>query len=468
MYNGNREGGSRSGYARGRNSGSNSNSRNRSGSTSRSGSTDSRSGDRKFSGNREGRRPFNSGGSRGGRSFGGNRGGFGGGRGRRSRFSQGPAFVNENNYIKKAEAQVAEVDKAEPDFRYGDLNVNNYLKENIKRKGYDRPTPIQEKSIPVIMEGKDIVGIANTGTGKTAAFLVPLIDKAYNDRKTKVLILAPTRELAEQINNELYSLTKGLNVYSIKCIGGESIFGQLKNFRLPYNFLIGTPGRVQDLMKRSAFNLKDFNTVVLDEVDRMLDMGFVDEIRDLMKLMPEEKHSIFFSATVDRKVEDLIKQIVKPDFVKISVVKGQTSQNVNQDVVRYTDTDDKLAKLKDILAINKNEKVIIFANTKREVDRIDKILYKEGFKLVSIHGDKRQNVRKASLNKFRKGQAKILIATDVAARGLDIPSVNLVINYDLPNNNDDYAHRIGRTGRAENIGHALTFIKGQSPKKVVS
>ena len=379
---------------------------------------------------------------------------MGGGRGRGFKGE----YINEEKFIKKA-VLPADIKLYEHSFVFSQLEVNSALKSNISKKGYEIPTPIQDQTIPLIMAGKDIVGVANTGTGKTAAFLVPLIEKIYKDKNQKVIIIVPTRELAEQISEELYMLTKNLRMYSIRCIGGNGISSQIRNIRVGFNFIIGTPGRLKDLMDRKVLHMGVFQTIVLDEVDRMLDMGFVDEIRHIISLLPKDKQSLFFSATVDSKIDALIKTICKPDYQKISVVQGTTSRNINQNIVYFSDFNDKMEKLKELIAGKAHNKVLVFANTKREVDRLDKMLYGHKISVDCIHGDKRQNMRKRAIDNFKHGQTNVLIATDVAARGLDIPKVALVVNYDIPNNFRDYIHRIGRTGRVNEIGDALTFVR---------
>lgn len=365
---------------------------------------------------------------------------------------------NESTFVKKIE-QLSVQEEYKPSFKYADLDVHPTLKQNIKSKNYENPTPIQDKSIVHIIQGKDLLGIADTGTGKTAAFLIPLINKVKKNQGSKVIIITPTRELAEQINKELYVLTKDMRIFSVECIGGSNLQKQIYNLRRGYNFVVGTPGRLKDLHDRKVLNLAGFDTVVLDEVDRMLDMGFVNEIKHLISFLPEHRQSLFFSATVDRKVEGIIDLILKKDHIKISVKTGETAQNVDQDIVRIERHDHKLPKLEELLQSDGFDKVLVFVNTKRQVDKIEKHLYTQGFKVESIHGDKRQNVRKRSIEKFKEGHAKVLIATDVAARGLDIKDVTHVINYDIPNNYEDYIHRVGRTGRANKKGFALTFVE---------
>lgn len=338
------------------------------------------------------------------------------------------------------------------------MEVSAVLKKNIVTKGFDAPTPIQNKAIKEVLQGKDFLGIADTGTGKTAAFLIPLIEKVIKDKTSRVLIITPTRELADQINQELFILTRDLKIFSVQCIGGSSINNQIYNLRRGFNFVIGTPGRLKDLHDRRVLNLGTFNTVVLDEVDRMLDMGFVNEIKDLISFLPDNRQSLCFSATVDKKVEEIINELLKDDFVKISVKTGETAENVEQNIVRVEDYLDKLVQLEKLLAKEEFTKVLIFANTKREVERLDKNLYAKGLAITSIHGDKKQSERKRAIEAFKAGKAKILVATDVAARGLDIKDVSHVINYDIPMTYEDYIHRVGRTGRANKTGVALTFV----------
>jgi superfamily II DNA/RNA helicase len=396
-----------------------------------------------------------------GRSFGnfGSRRGSGGGNGGGRRKRMGFNF-DESMFVKKAEPIADHVEYV-PSFKFHELDVHATLKRNIRAKNYDLPTPIQDQTIIHIINGKDLLGIADTGTGKTAAFLIPLVNKVVKDRKSKVLVITPTRELADQINQELYTLTRDLQIFSVQCIGGSNINNQIYNLKRGYNFVIGTPGRLKDLFDRRVLNLSGFDTVVLDEVDRMLDMGFVNEIKHLISFLPENRQSLFFSATVDKKVEEIIDVILKTDHVKISVKTGETAKNVEQDIVRIERHDDKIPKLEELLNTEGFDRVLIFVNTKREVDHLDQHLYDKGFDVESIHGERKQNERKRSIESFKSGRSKILVATDVAARGLDINDVTHVINYDIPMNYEDYIHRVGRTGRANKKGLALTFVESK-------
>jgi superfamily II DNA/RNA helicase len=301
------------------------------------------------------------------------------------------------------------------------------------------------------------VGIANTGTGKTAAFLLPLIDKVLKSKKEMVIILAPTRELAVQINNEFKKFTTGLKLWSICAVGGMPIYNQIKDFRYEHNFVIGTPGRLKDLINRGVLNIKEFKTIVLDESDRMLDMGFVEDMKFLMNEMPKPHQTLFFSATEAPAVNSIIKNFLT-EPVHIKVKTRDTASTIDQDVV-YTNGKDKLNVLHELLLGDDLEKVIIFGETKSGVDRIQKNLKILGHNSIAIHGDKRPRERNFALKSFKENRAKILIATDVAARGLDVPNVSHVINYDLPSTYEDYIHRIGRTGRGGKLGKALTFVE---------
>ena len=345
-----------------------------------------------------------------------------------------------------------------PNHKFEDFPFEPKLKSNIQKKGYLQPTPIQDESIPVVLQGRDLVGIANTGTGKTAAFLLPLLQKVMKDKTQRVLILAPTRELALQINQEFISFAAGTGIFSVSCIGGDAIGRQIGRLRQAHHFLIGTPGRIKDLYDRRALNLGAYNNVVLDEADRMLDMGFIQDITHLLSLMSKERQSLMFSATLPDQIRRLIETFLN-NPVNVSVKMQETSSNIEQDVIRVPRGQNKLDILKLLLERPDFEKVLIFGRTKRGVERLGEMLYNAGFKVVSIHGDKTQGKRQYALNLFKQNRANILVATDVMARGLDIPNVSHVINFDMPANYEDYVHRIGRTGRAEKMGVALTFVE---------
>lgn len=364
--------------------------------------------------------------------------------------------ISHARFINKATI-TEEVEHFTPEHKFADFVIEENLKQGIIKKGYTLPTPIQDRSIPHILKGEDIVGIANTGTGKTAAFLIPLIDKVLKNRRNKVLIVVPTRELAIQIQDELKGFTAGMKIFSVCCVGGAYIGKQLSELRYVNEFIIGTPGRLKDLIERKAIRLNEFSTIVLDEADRMLDMGFVNDMRFLMAGMPKPRHTLFFSATLSPEIERLIGEFLN-NPVRISVKTRDTSKNVEQDIVRVARGLNKIDVLKELLQKEDFNKVIIFGRTKHGVEKLSRALIEKGFKAESIHGDKNHSQRQRALKGFKDNTVQILVATDVAARGLDIPDVSHVINFDIPATYDDYVHRIGRTGRANKKGKALTFV----------
>lgn len=345
-----------------------------------------------------------------------------------------------------------------PEHSFQDFAIEEQLKRAIRAKGYHEPTPIQDRIIPLALQGADVLGIADTGTGKTAAFLIPLINKILRHRRERVLVLAPTRELALQIEGELKGFAKGMGIFSVCTVGGASIGRQISALWRPYNFIIATPGRLRDLINRRKIQLLHFSTVVLDEADRMLDMGFIHDMRFVMAAMPAKRHTLFFCATLSRDIEKLIGEFLSAP-ARISVKTRDTSENVDQDVVRIARGGDKLAVLYDLLNNKELSKVLIFGRTKHGVEKLSKLLCGRGFKAESIHGNKTHSTRQRALALFKENDARILVATDVAARGLDIPNVSHVINYDVPATYEDYIHRIGRTGRNGKQGKALTFIE---------
>jgi len=343
-----------------------------------------------------------------------------------------------------------------PKHEFRDFRINHRLMSNIQTKGYKKPTPIQDQAIPHILEGKDIVGVANTGTGKTAAFLIPLIEKVINDSTSKILIVTPTRELATQVHDELRIFSSGLRLFSALCIGGASMNVQINNLRRRPQFVIGTPGRLKDLDERKYLNFASFSTIVLDEVDRMLDMGFIHDVRHIISRLPQARHSLFFSATVTDNVSSIMQGFLK-NPVSVAIKSTPTAENVDQDVVKINGRA-KVEVLHDLLNKDGFDKVLVFGRTKWGMEKLSRELIGRGFNVASIHGDKTQGQRKQALEKFRNNHVQALLATDVASRGLDIDNVTHVINYDLPQTYEDYVHRIGRTGRANKTGTALTFV----------
>jgi ATP-dependent RNA helicase RhlE len=379
------------------------------------------------------------------------RGNFTQGRRPRGVFSDVNKFINRQTEVSVEEDYV-------PTNQFTDFAFTPEVKANIVYRKYTTPTPIQDQTIHQALEGRDVLGIANTGTGKTAAFLLPLINKVLLDRSEMVLILAPTRELAVQIEDEFKAFSRGMGLFSVLCIGGASMNVQIHNLRRRYNFVIATPGRLKDLVNQRVVNLGRFNSVVLDEVDQMFDMGFFRDVQMLLGMLPKERQSLFFSATISREIDSLVKaEMINP--VVVSLKKRDTASTVDQDVVRIKPGDSKIEILHDLLVQEDFTKVLIFGRTKRGVNKLSDMLHERGFRVDSIHGDKTQNARQQALTKFKKDHIMILVATDVAARGIDIPDVSHVINYELPETYEDYIHRIGRTGRANKLGKALTFVE---------
>ncbi len=357
--------------------------------------------------------------------------------------------------VKKAVPQSIEDYTPTKNFKQHGLHPE--IIKSLEIKGYTQPTPIQDQAIPHIMQSKDILGIANTGTGKTAAFLLPLIHQVYQNPYKRILILAPTRELTVQIHSELQTFIGKSQIRSVTIVGGENIDKQIKALKKPMNFIISTTGRGLDLMEQKYIKIREIDTIVLDEMDQMLDMGFVKDIQKILKQAISVKHLLFFSATTTPEIKKLaMGMLTNP--VYISVIRGQTADNVNQGVIEIRESDNKIEKLCELLSKPEVEKSIVFENTKHGASRIEKELNKRGFKSLAIHGNKTQGQRTRALDAFKASEIDILIATNVAARGLDIPLVSHVINFSLPQSKEDYIHRIGRTGRAGEVGQAWTFV----------
>jgi len=394
-------------------------------------------------------------------SFGGqknsSRGRFtGNGRSRPKARFRGGSTISHSRFICKADP-IVESAPYIPKNKFSDFKINSVLKNNIIKKGYVNPTPIQDVAIPFVLDNRDVVGIANTGTGKTAAFLIPILDKIINNPREKVLVIVPTRELALQINQELMEFKGDLRIYSVCCVGGMGISNQIYGLRRSHNVVIGTPGRLRDLVDRRVLVLPEFRTIVLDEADRMLDMGFVNDMRFIMSKMASNRQTLLFSATITSEIDKLIKEFLNnPE--SISVKTGDTARNVEQNIIRVPHGADKVDTLHNLLSKKEFSKVLIFGRTKHGVEKLCQILIKNGFKAESIHGDKNQGRRQSALKAFRDNHSQILVATDVAARGLDIPNVTHVINFEVPATYEDYVHRIGRTGRGNKVGIALTFV----------
>lgn len=375
--------------------------------------------------------------------------------GNSTRNNQKSQKIDINRFISKA-VPVGEVEAYKAVNSFVDFKIADELKKNIIDKGYTTPTQIQDQTILPILEGRDVIGIANTGTGKTAAFLIPLIDKVLKNNLEKVLIVTPTRELAFQINEELIAFSKGMNIGSVLCIGGSSMFRQVDRLRRNPQFVIGTPGRLKDHIQRKSLNLQNFRNVVLDEVDRMVDIGFIKDIKFIVSLLPISRQSLFFSATVDRATREILGAFVK-DPVTVSVKTTETAENIDQDIIKVKQGQ-KVDQLHDLLAMEGYDKVMVFGRTKYGIEKLTKMLIERGFRATAIHGNKTQGQRQRALTEFKEGNVQVLLATDVASRGLDIEGVSHVVNYDVPATYEDYVHRIGRTGRAGKVGTAVTFV----------
>lgn len=364
--------------------------------------------------------------------------------------------LDPNLFIKKAEDLQTQHEYVTT-VQFSDFAVVDKLKHNIQEHGYTKPTAIQEKAIPEIIRGQDIIGIANTGTGKTAAFLISLINKVYLDRQQRVLIVVPTRELAIQIQDEFRIFARSTGIEAVAVVGGTDIYRQTQALHHSPSFVIGTPGRLKDLIERRVLNLSLFQNIVLDEVDRMVDIGFIKDIRYLIALLPQERQSLFFSATVSGETREILNSFVH-NPVTVSVKQQNTSANVEQNIIKVKDNATKVSTLESLLQKQEFQKVLVFGRTKWGIEKLTKELLKKGFKAVAIHGNKSQNQRQRALQLFKQNHVQVLLATDVASRGIDIDNVTHVINYDAPTSYEDYVHRIGRTGRAGKRGIALTFV----------
>lgn len=345
--------------------------------------------------------------------------------------------------------------------RFTDFDLTEVLQKNLQDAGFETPSAIQDQTIALALEGKDVIGLANTGTGKTAAFLLPILNQLNQSKALEsVLIMAPTRELAQQIDNEFRKFSFGMKLYSALCVGGMPIGRQVQALRRRPHVIIGTPGRLKDHIERNTLKLNSIKTFVLDEADRMLDMGFVNDIREIASQLPPQRQTLCFSATLGDGVKHIVHDFMQdPELVSVKIT--ESNDHIYQDVVHYSDTSDKRSQLMVLLGSDEFEKVIVFGETKFGVQRLADTIDASGISSQAIHGDKSQGQRNRALNDFKTNKVKVLVATDVAARGLDIPNVSHVINFDTPQSYDDYVHRIGRTGRGGKSGTALTFVPTQ-------
>ena len=343
---------------------------------------------------------------------------------------------------------------------FEDLALSPRLLDALKEKKYINPTPIQQQAIPLVLQGKDILGSAQTGTGKTAAFALPIIqnihDAGKSKKKIKALILSPTRELATQTGDNIYFYSKYTRVNHAVIFGGVKQKRQVNLLRKGVDILVATPGRLLDLMQQGHINLSHVQTLVLDEADRMLDMGFIHDIRRVINALPKERQTLFFSATMPRNIVDLSSSILNnPARIEVKTT-NQAADRIEQ-FVYYTDQNKKRDLIKHVINFHDVEQGLIFVRTKHGADKLSKFFNKNGFASDSIHGDKRQNYRQRALSDFKSSNIKFLIATDVASRGIDIDKLPFVINYDMPEDAETYVHRIGRSGRAGEAGTAISL-----------
>ena len=340
---------------------------------------------------------------------------------------------------------------------FNELPIENKLKNSIRFADFITPTPIQSKSIPIGLLGKDILGTAQTGTGKTLAFTIPMINKLILDKNTMALIVCPTRELATQVMQTVLKLNvREIGIGNALLIGGESMQKQLKKLKRRARIIVGTPGRINDHLKRQSLNLSKVSYLVLDETDRMLDMGFTPQIETILKFIPKQHQTLLFSATLPNNILRISEKYLNdPERIAIGSL-STPIEKIKQETFQITQ-DKKYHELINQL-VERNGSILVFVKTKRGADKIVKRLKYDGHSADAIHGNLRQSKRDRVINNFRNGKSRILIATDVAARGLDIPLIKHVINFDLPQVAEDYIHRIGRTGRAGKEGSSLTFI----------
>ena len=343
------------------------------------------------------------------------------------------------------------------DFCFTQLSPN--IQRALKDMGFEKPTPIQKEAIPLALKGYDILGQAATGTGKTAAFGIPIIEGTEKDDGLKALILTPTRELALQVKEQLQALSKYKRLKVFSFYGGTPVQKDLQLlWKTTPHIAVGTPGRIKDLTMRGLLNYDELRYFVLDEADRMLDMGFIEDIEWLISQLPKERQNFFFSATIPREVEELAKRHLRRDYKFVKVITEELKPKIEERLIKLSSSKQKLSELEKILREHMLEKIIVFVKTKKDAKEITEELKRRGFNVVSLHGDMSQRQRENSLRLFREGKVRIVVATDVASRGLDIKGVSLVINYHIPEDPEVCIHRIGRTGRIGAYGKAYSLI----------
>lgn len=348
--------------------------------------------------------------------------------------------------------------------KFNELNLIEPVLRALQQEGYDTPTPIQQQAIPVVLQGRDLMGCAQTGTGKTCAFAVPIIQNLYNNRsnenrrKIRCLVVTPTRELAIQIQESFEAYGRHTGLKSVVIFGGVGQKPQTDAIQRGTDILVATPGRLLDLMNQGFISLRDIQYFVLDEADRMLDMGFVHDVKKLIKALPQRRQSLFFSATMPPEIVNLANTILS-NPASVSVTPVSSTADTVQQYLYHTDKQNKINLLTDILKDRSIETALVFTRTKHGADKVVRMLIKSGIRAEAIHGNKGQSARQRALSNFKDKTTRVLVATDIAARGIDIDELAWVINYDIPNIPETYVHRIGRTGRAGASGTALSFCE---------
>lgn len=348
--------------------------------------------------------------------------------------------------------------------RFEDYRLSEEVKRNIKSMGFKRPTDIQFKCIPHIQNGEDVLGIAQTGTGKTAAFVIPVIDKIQhikiksklNYTPTRAVVVTPTRELAQQITNVFNQIGRKTGVKAVCIYGGVDQNFQVEKLEEGMDIVVGTPGRLFDLNAQGYLNFNKSNILIVDEADQMLALGFANDIKDLVKKIPTRRQTLFFSATITKQIKKTAYQLINSNAIRIQISPSAVNKNISH-VVAMIKMDDKRFFLKSLIDQHEAKKFMVFVRTKVRAERVSKAMERVGIDALTIHGDKDQESRELALMAFKTGACKVLIATDVSARGIDVPEVDYVVNYDLPNQAENYVHRVGRTGRGTNKGNAISF-----------
>ncbi|MEX2602490.1 MAG: DEAD/DEAH box helicase [Balneolaceae bacterium] len=348
--------------------------------------------------------------------------------------------------------------------KFTELNLSEQMLAGLSDVQFDEPTPVQEKAIPLVLEGKDLIATAQTGTGKTGAFVIPIMDRILKGEQdgTKALILSPTRELAQQIDEQIFAIGYHTGISSATVIGGSDFSVQAKALKAGVDIIVATPGRLMDQKKVVDIDFSDIEYFILDEADRMLDMGFLPDIKKIISWLPEKRQTLLFSATMPKEIERLASAMMN-DPVSVEIARAQAPTQVEQRAYMVK-SNQKIPLIKSIFKDIKWDSCIIFTSTKKGTDELQRLLKKEGIQAASIHGDRSQDERNKALNAFKSGKFPVIVATNVLARGIDIKDVSMIVNYDVPNNTDDYIHRIGRTGRYDKSGIAVTFVTRRDAK----